>query len=169
MGILKKKAGKGVVPGPTARLQVGNYIIKEWPRSAAPDGKVYGIPVITVEDVAKTWRVSVEPSHSRYALLQTLLHWGEVSPDGSDAPPEGALRLAESVCLVTFFMTTEDFMGADGPDGEFFDDVTKAMASFMDRRVRAAEKAQTEEERASADAEALQDVKDAELSKDGKQ
>lgn len=158
MSIFKKK--KTVELEPVARLQVGNYIIKEWGRSASPSGKVFNVPCITIENAALTWRVSVESSHSRYALLQTVLHWAEVSPDGSVELSEGARQMIESVCLITFFMTTEDFMGESGPDAKFFKDVTKAMKGYSDRKLKAAQKAQTEAERDAADAEALNDVKE---------
>ena len=160
MSIFKKKKTAEKAFEPIARLQVGNYIIKEWGRSATPAGKVYNIPCITIEDAALTWRVSVESSHSRYALLQTVLHWAEVSPDGSVELSEGARQMIESVCLITFFMTTEDFMGENGPDAKFFKDVTKAMKGYSDRKLKAAQKAQTDAERDAADAEALKDLKE---------
>lgn len=156
MSIFKKKAE--VVLEPTARLQVGNYIIKEWGRSMTPAGKVYNVPCITVEDAALTWRVSVESSHSRFALLQTILHWAEVSPDGSTQVPQGTLDMIGGILAVTFFMTTEDFMGEKGPDKKFFQDVMKAMKGYTDRRQKEVSARQTEEERAKADAEALDDM-----------
>lgn len=156
MSIFKKKAE--VVLEPTARLQVGNYIIKEWGRSMTPAGKVYNVPCITVEDAALTWRVSVESSHSRFALLQTVLHWAEVSPDGSTQVPQGTLDLIGGILAVTFFMTTEDFMGEKGPDKKFFQDVMKAMKGYTDRRQKEVSARQTEEERAKADAEALDEM-----------
>lgn len=157
MSIFKKKAE--VVLEPTARLQVGNYIIKEWGRSMTPAGKVYNVPCITVEDAALTWRVSVESSHSRFALLQTILHWAEVSPDGSTQVPQGTLDMIGGICAVTFFMTTEDFMGEKGPDKKFFQDVMKAMKGYSDRRGKEASARQTEEERDKADAEALDEMR----------
>lgn len=156
MSIFKKKAE--VVLEPTARLQVGNYIIKEWGRSMTPAGKVYNVPCITVEDAALTWRVSVESSHSRFALLQTILHWAEVSPDGSTQVPQGTLDMIGGILAVTFFMTTEDFMGEKGPDKKFFQDVMKAMKGYTDRRQKEVSARQTEEERAKADAEALDEM-----------
>jgi len=158
MSIFKKK--KTVELAPVAEIQVGNYIIKEWGRSASPSGKVFNVHRITIENAALTWRVSVESSHSRYALLQTVLHWAEVSPDGSEKLSDGALQMIESVCLITFFMTTEDFMGENGPDAKFLKDVTKAMKGYSDRKLKAAQKAQTEAERDAADAEALKDLKE---------
>lgn len=157
MSIFKKKAG--VVLEPTARLQVGNYIIKEWGRSMTPAGKVYNVPCITVEDAALTWRVSVESSHSRFTLLQTILHWAEVSPDGSTQVPQGTLDMISGILAVTFFMTTEDFMGGKGPDKKFFQDVMKAMKGYSDRRIKAADSRQTPEEREKADAEALDEMR----------
>lgn len=156
MSIFKKKAE--VVLEPTARLQVGNYIIKEWGRNATPAGKVYNVPCITVEDAALTWRVSVESSHSRFALLQTILHWAEVSPDGSTQVPQGTLDMIGGILAVTFFMTTEDFMGEKGPEKKFFQDVMKAMKGYTDRRQKEVSARQTEEERAKADAEALDEM-----------
>ena len=156
MSIFKIKAE--VVLEPTARLQVGNYIIKEWGRSMTPAGKVYNVPCITVEDAALTWRVSVESSHSRFALLQTILHWAEVSPDGSTQVPQGTLDMIGGILAVTFFMTTEDFMGEKGPDKKFFQDVMKAMKGYTDRRQKEVSARQTEEERAKADAEALDEM-----------
>lgn len=157
MSIFKKKK-VSVKLEPTARLQVGNYIIKEWGRSMTPAGKVYNVPTITVEDVALTWRVSVESSHSRYMLLQTLLHWAEVSPDGSTEIPSGTLEMISGILAVTFFMATEDFMGAKGPDRKFFQDVMKAMKGYTDRKVKAANESQSEAEREKADAEALEEM-----------
>lgn len=156
MSIFKKKAGN---LEPTARLQVGNYIIKEWGRSMTPAGKVYNVPCITVEDAALTWRVSVESSHSRFTLLQTILHWAEVSPDGSTQVPQGTLDMISGILAVTFFMTTEDFMGEKGPDKKFFQDVMKAMKGYSDRRIKAADSRQTPEEREKADAEALDEMR----------
>ena len=156
MSIFKKKAGN---LEPTARLQVGNYIIKEWGRSMTPAGKVYNVPCITVEDAALTWRVSVESSHSRFALLQTILHWAEVSPDGSTQVPQGTLDMIGGILAVTFFMTTEDFMGEKGPDKKFFQGVMKAMKGYSDRRIKAADSRQTPEEREKADAEALDEMR----------
>lgn len=158
MSIFKKK--KTVELEPVASIQVGNYIIKEWGRSAFPSGKVFNVPRITIENAALTWRVSVESSHSRYALLQTVLHWEEVSPDGSVELSEGARQMIESICLITFFMTSEDFMGENGPDAKFLKDVTKAMKGYSDRKLKAAQKAQTDAEREKADADALNDVKE---------
>ena len=160
MSIFKKKAE--VVLEPTARLQVGNYIIKEWGRSATPAGKVYNVPCITVEDAALTWRVSVESSHSRFTLLQTILHWAEVSPDGSTQVPQGTLDMISGILAVTFFMTTEDFMGEKGPDKKFFTDIMKAMKGYTDRRQKEAEAKQTPEERAKADAAALDEMRNPE-------
>lgn len=157
MSIFKKKAE--VVLEPTARLQVGNYIIKEWGRSMTPAGKVYNVPCITVEDAALTWRVSVESSHSRFTLLQTILHWAEVSPDGSTQAPQGTLDMISGILAVTFFMTTEDFMGEKGPDKKFFQDVMKAMKGYTNRRQKEVSARQTEEERAKADAEALDEMR----------
>lgn len=157
MSIFKKKAE--VVLEPTARLQVGNYIIKEWGRSMTPAGKVYNVPCITVEDAALTWRVSVESSHSRFTLLQTILHWADVSPDGSTQVPQGTLDMISGILAVTFFMTTEDFMGEKGPDKKFFQDVMKAMKGYSDRRIKAADSRQTPEEREKADAEALDEMR----------
>lgn len=134
MSIFKKKKTVEKAFEPVARLQVGNYIIKEWGRSATPAGKVYNVPCITVENAALTWRVSVESSHSRYMLLQTVLHWAEVSPDGSAEVPKSTLDMVAGICAVTFFMATEDFMGAKGPDKKFFQDVMKAMKGYTDRR-----------------------------------
>lgn len=159
MSIFKKKKTVEKAFEPVARLQVGNYIIKEWGRSATPAGKVYNVPCITVEDAALTWRVSVESSHSRFALLQTLLHWADVSPDGSTQVPQGTLDMIGGILAVTFFMTTEDFMGEKGPDKKFFQDVMKAMKGYSDRRIKAADSRQTEEERAKADAEALDEMR----------
>ena len=156
----RKKAS--VVLEPVARLKVGNYIIKEWGRNMTPDGKVYNVPTITVEDVALTWRVSVESSHSRYTLLQTLLHWAEVSPDGSTEVPQSTLDMVSAILAVTFFMTTEDFMGKKGPDKKFLQDVMKAMTGYANRRQKEAEASQTEAERAAADAEALEEMRNPE-------
>ena len=166
MSIFKKKKTQEVTLEPTARLQVGNYIIKEWGRSATPAGKVYNVPRITVEDAALTWRVSVESSHSRYLFLQTLLHWAEVSPDGSTEVPQDTLGLVSGILAATFFMTTEDFMGAKGPDVKFLMDVAKAMKGFSDRRAKEADARQTEEERAKADAEALDEMRNPEKAAD---
>lgn len=157
MSIFKKKEVSTELK-PVARLQVGNYIIKEWGRSITPAGKVYNVPCITVEDAALTWRVSVESSHSRFALLQTILHWAEVSPDGSTQVPQGTLDMIGGICAVTFFMTTEDFVGEKGPDKKFFQDVMKAMKGYTDRRQKEVSARQTEEERAKADAEALDEM-----------
>lgn len=165
MSIFKKNKKKAGLE-PVARLQVGNYIIKEWGRSASPDGKVYNVPCITVEDAALTWRVSMESSHSRYMLLHTCLHWADVSPDGSTELSKGALELLETVCTATFFMTTEDFMLADGPDLKFLAAIVKAMKGYTDRRVKEAEARQTEEERAKADAEALEEMRNPEKAAD---
>ncbi len=158
MSIFKKKKAEIVIE-PIARLQLDNYIIKEWGRSMTPDGKVYNVPCITVEDAALTWRVSVESSHSRFALLQTILHWAEVSPDGSEKLPKESENLLSCICAVTFFMTTEDFMGEGGPDMKFFKDAAKAMKGFVDRRQKEAEAKQTPEEREKADAEALDEMR----------
>lgn len=149
MSIFKKKKVSTELE-PVARLQVGNYIIKEWGRSATPAGKVYNVPCITIEDAALTWRVSVEPSHSRYMLLQTVLHWAEVSPDGSTTLPKDTEDMISGICAVTFFMTTEDFMG---------EEVLKAMNGYADRRRKEAEARQTPEEREKADAEALDEMR----------
>lgn len=157
MSIFKKKKVTAELE-PVASLQVGNYIIKEWGRSATPSGKVYNVPTITIEDAALTWRVSVESSHSRYMMLQTVLHWAEVSPDGSVEVPKSTLDMIAGICAVTFFMTTEDFMGEKGPDKKFFQDVMKAMKGYADRRQKEAAARQTEEERAAADAEALDEM-----------
>jgi hypothetical protein len=162
MKLFKKKKTELPVLEPVARLQVGNYIIKEWGRSATPAGVVYNVPCITVEDIALTWRVSVEPYHSRFTFLQTLLHWAEVSPDGSTEVPQGTLDMVSGILAATFFMTTEDFMGAKGPDKKFFQDIMKAMKGYADRRVKEAEARQTEEERAKADAEALDEMRNPE-------
>lgn len=164
MSIFKKKAE--VVLEPTARLQVGNYIIKEWGRSLTPAGKVYNVPCITVEDAALTWRVSVESSHSRFALLQTILHWAEVSPDGSTQVPQGTLDMIGGILAVTFFMTTEDFMGAKGPDKKFFTDIMKAMKGYTERRIKEDAARQTTEEREKADAEALDEMRNPEKALD---
>jgi hypothetical protein len=158
MSIFKKKKVSMELE-PVARLQIGNYIIKEWGRSATPAGKVYNVPCITVEDAALTWRVSVESSHSRFTLLQTILHWAEVSPDGSTQVPQGTLDMISGILAVTFFMTTEDFMGEKGPDKKFFQDVMKAMKGYSDRRIKAADSRQTPEEREKADAEALDEMR----------
>lgn len=155
MGLFKKNKKKAGLE-PVAVLQVGNYIIKEWGRSATPAGVVYNVPVITIENAALTWRVSVESSHSRYMLLQTLLHWADVSPDGSTEVPKGTLEMVEGICAVTFFMTTEDFMGQGGPDVKFLKAVMKAMKGYSDMKV----KEQPEEEREKADADALNDLKE---------
>lgn len=157
MSIFKKKKAEIVIE-PIAKLQLDNYIIKEWGRSMTPDGKVYNVPCITVEDAALTWRVSVESSHSRFALLQTILHWAEVSPDGSEKLPKESENLLSCICAVTFFMTTEDFMGEKGPDMKFFKDAAKAMKGFVDRRQKETEAKQTPEEREKADAEALDEM-----------
>lgn len=162
MSIFKKKKSNDVALEPIARLQVGNYIIKEWGRSASPDGKVYNVPMITVEDAALTWRVSVESSHSRYMLLQTVLHWAEVSPDGSVEVPKSTLDMVAGICAVTFFMATEDFMGAKGPDKKFFQDVMKAMKGYSDRRRKEADALQTEAEREKSDAEVLEEMRNPE-------
>lgn len=163
MNILKKrKQASESLLEPIARLQVGNYIIKEWGRSATPAGKVYNVPCITIEDAALTWRVSVESSHSRYMLLQTILHWSEVSPDGSTEVPAGTIELISSICAVTFFMTTEDFMLSKGPDMKFLQSVTKAMKAYSDRLGKEASSRQTEEERAKADAEVLDEMRNPE-------
>ena len=159
MSIFKRKKTDEKAFEPVAKLQVGNYIIKEWGRSATPAGVVYNIPTITIEDVALTWRVSVESSHSRFALLQTILHWAEVSPDGSTQVPQGTLDMIGGILAVTFFMTTEDFMGEKGPDKKFFQDVMKAMKGYSDRRIKAADSRQTPEEREKADAEALDEMR----------
>lgn len=155
----KKKAGFE----PVARLQVGNYIIKEWGRSASPNGKVYNVPVITIENAALTWRVSVESSHSRYMLLQTYLHWADVSPDGSTELSKAALELLETVCDATFFMTTEDFMLAGGPDKKFLAAIVKAMKGYFDRKSEEVSKSQTEGEREKADSDALNELKEAQI------
>lgn len=156
MSIFKNKKAGNLEP--TARLQVGNYIIKEWGRSMTPAGKVYNVPCITVEDAALTWRVSVESSHSRFTLLQTLLHWADVSPDGSTEVPKSTLDMVQGIIAMTFFMTTDDFMGGKGPDKKFFQDVMKAMKGYSDRRGKEASARQTPEEREKADAEALDEM-----------
>ena len=102
--------------------------------------------------------MSVEYSHSRYTLLQTALHWAEVSPDGSSELPEATKNMLATVCAVTFFMATEDFMGEKGPDKKFFQDVMKAMKGFADRRQKEADAKQKPEERAKADAEVLDEM-----------
>ena len=165
MSIFKKKKVSTELE-PVARLQVGNYIIKEWGRSMTPAGKVYNVPCITVEDAALTWRVSVESSHSRFTLLQTLLHWADVSPDGSTEVPKATLDMVQGILAMTFFMTTEDFMGEKGPDKKFFQDVMKAMKGYSDRRWKEADAKQTEEERANADAEALDEMRNPEKALD---
>lgn len=158
MSIFKKKKVSTELE-PVARLQIGNYIIKEWGRSATPAGNVYNVPCITVEDVALTWRVSVESSHSRFTLLQTLLHWADVSPDGSTEVPKATLDMVQGILAMTFFMTTEDFMGAKGPDKKFFQDVMKAMKGYTERRIKEDAARQTPEEREKADAEALDEMR----------
>lgn len=158
MSIFKKKKVSTELE-PVARLQIGNYIIKEWGRSMTPAGKVYNVPCITVEDVALTWRVSVESSHSRFTLLQTLLHWADVSPDGSTEVPKSTLDMVQGILAMTFFMTTEDFMGAKGPDKKFFTDIMKAMEGYTERRIKEDAARQTEEEREKADAEALDEMR----------
>ena len=158
MSIFKKKKVSTELE-PVARLQVGNYIIKEWGRSMTPAGKVYNVPCITVEDVALTWRVSVESSHSRFTLLQTLLHWADVSPDGSTEAPKSTLDMVQGILAMTFFMTTEDFMGAKGPDKKFFTDVMKAMKGYTERRIKEDAARQTPEEREKADAEVLDEMR----------
>lgn len=159
MSIFKKKKSASALE-PIARLQVGNYIIKEWGRSATPAGVVYNVPAITIEDAALTWRVSVESSHSRYMLLQTCLHWAEVSPDGSTELPKGVKEMLETVCAVTFFMVTEDFMTINGPDKKFLTAIMKAMKGYADRKGHEARRAQTEAEREKADADALKDMRE---------
>lgn len=166
MSIFKRKKTDEKAFEPVAKLQVGNYIIKEWGRSATPAGNVYNVPCITVEDVALTWRVSVESSHSRFTLLQTLLHWADVSPDGSTEMPKATLDMVQGILAMTFFMTTEDFMGEKGPDKKFFQDVMKAMKGYSDRRGKEAAAKQTEEERAKADAEALDEMRNPEKALD---
>ena len=165
MRLFEKKKKEPVLE-PVARLQVGNYIIKEWGRSMTTSGKVYNVPCITVQDAALTWRVSVDPSHSRFTLLQTLLHWAEVSPDGSTEVPKSTLDMVQGIIAVTFFMTTEDFMGEKGPDKKFFQDVMKAMKGYADRRQKEASAKQTEEERAAADAEVLDEMRNPEKAVD---
>lgn len=166
MSIFKKKKTAEKAFEPVASLQVGNYIIKEWGRSATPAGKVYNIPCITVEDVAQTWRVHVESSHSRYMLLQTLLHWAEVSPDGSTEVPQATLDMISGILAVTFFMTTEDFIGESGPDGEFLQGIVNAMMGYADRKGVERAASQTEEEREAADAEALEEMRNPEKAAD---
>lgn len=158
MSIFKKKKVETELE-PVARLQVGNYIIKEWGRSMTPAGKVYNVPCITVEDAALTWRVSVESSHSRFTLLQTILHWADVSPDGSTEVPKSTLDMVQGILAMTFFMTTEDFMGAKGPDKKFFTDIMKAMKGYTERRIKEDAARQTEEQREKADAEALDEMR----------
>ena len=166
MSIFKKKKVVEQVYEPVARLQVGNYIIKEWGRSASPDGKVYNVPCITIEDAALTWRVSVESSHSRYMLLQTALHWAEVSPGGSTELPKETENLIYGICALTFFMTTEDFIGDGGPDMKFFKDVTKVMKGYTDRRQKESEAKQTPDEREKADAAAIDEMRNPEKAVD---
>ena len=166
MSIFKKKKTTEKAFEPIARLQVGNYIIKEWGRSATPAGKVYNIPCITAEDAALTWRVSVESSHSRFLLLQTILHWADVSPDGSTEVPKATLDMISGILAATFFMTTEDFMGKTGPDKKFFQDVMKAMKGYTDRRGKERAASQTKEEREKADAEALEEMRNPEKAAD---
>lgn len=166
MNIFKKKKAEGAPLEPTAVLQIGNYVVKEWGRSATPSGRVFNVPVITVEDVALTWRVSVESSHARYMLLQTLLHWDEVSPDGSAEIPQGTLDMMDGIFALTFFMTTEDFMGEKGPDKKFLQDAFKAIKGYADRRGKERAAKQTEEERESADAEALEEMRNPEKAAD---
>lgn len=165
MSIFKKKKVETELE-PVARLQVGNYIIKEWGRSMTPAGKVYNVPCITVEDVSLTWRVSVESSHSRFTLLQTLLHWADVSPDGSTEVPKSTLDMVQGIIAMTFFMTTEDFMGAKGPDKKFFTDIMKAMKGYTERRIKEDAARQTPEEREKADAEALDEMRNPEKALD---
>lgn len=165
MSIFKKKKVETELD-PVARLQVGNYIIKEWGRSMTPAGKVYNVPCITVEDVSLTWRVSVESSHSRFTLLQTLLHWDDVSPDGSTEVPKSTLDMVQGIIAMTFFMTTEDFMGAKGPDKKFFTDIMKAMKGYTERRIKEDAARQTPEEREKADAEALDEMRNPEKALD---
>jgi hypothetical protein len=157
--MFKRKKAKETELEPIARLQIGNYIIKEWGRSASPSGKVYNVPCITIEDAALTWRVSVEASHARYMFFQTLLHWAEVSPDGSSEIPHGTKELASTICALTFYMVTEDFMLSSGPDVKFLQAVMKAMKSHADRRQKEADARQSPEERAKADAEALEEMR----------
>lgn len=158
MSVFKKKKVETELE-PVARLQIGNYIIKEWGRSMTPAGKVYNVPCITVEDAALTWRVSVESSHSRFTLLQTILHWADVSPDGSTEVPKSTLDMVQGILAMTFFMTTEDFMGAKGPDKKFFTDIMKAMKGYTERRIKEDATRQTEDEREKADAEALDEMR----------
>lgn len=165
MSIFKKKKVSTELE-PVARLQIGNYIIKEWGRSMTPAGNVYNVPCITVEDAALTWRVSVESSHSRFTLLQTILHWADVSPDGSTEVPKSTLDMVQGILTMTFFMTTEDYMGAKGPDKKFFQDVMKAMKGHVDRRQKEADASQSAEERAKADAEALEEMRNPEKAAD---
>lgn len=165
MSIFKKKKVETELE-PVARLQIGNYIIKEWGRSMTPAGKVYNVPCITVEDVSLTWRVSVESSHSRFTLLQTLLHWADVSPDGSTEVPKSTLDMVQGIIAMTFFMTTEDFMGAKGPDKKFFTDIMKAMKGYTERRIKEDAARQTPEEREKADAEALDEMRNPEKALD---
>lgn len=165
MSIFKKKKVETELE-PVARLQIGNYIIKEWGRSMTPAGKVYNVPCITVEDAALTWRVSVESSHSRFTLLQTLLHWADVSPDGSTEVPKSTLDMVQGIIAMTFFMTTEDFMGAKGPDKKFFTDIMKAMKGYTERRIKEDAARQTPEEREKADAEALDEMRNPEKALD---
>ena len=165
MSIFKKKKVETELE-PVARLQIGNYIIKEWGRSMTPAGKVYNVPFITVEDAALTWRVSVESSHSRFTLLQTLLHWADVSPDGSTEVPKSTLDMVQGILAMTFFMTTEDFMGAKGPDKKFFQDVMKAMKGYTERRIKEDAARQTPEEREKADADALDEMRNPEKALD---
>jgi hypothetical protein len=119
---------------------------------------VYNVPCITVEDAALTWRVSVESSHSRFTLLQTVLRWADVSPDGSKELSQGAKDMISAICAITFFMTTEDFMGDGGPDKKFLQAIYKAVEGYAKRRRREAEASLTEEVRARADAEALDEM-----------
>lgn len=164
--MFKRKKAKETELEPIARLQIGNYIIKEWGRSATPSGKVYNVPCITIEDAALTWRVLVESSHSRYLFFQTLLHWAEVSPDGSTEIPSGTKELASTICALTFYMVTEDFMLAKGPDVKFLQAVMKAMKGHVDRRQKEADASQSAAERAKADAEALEEMRNPEKAAD---
>lgn len=166
MSIFKRKKNDKKAFEPVAKLQAGNYIIKEWGRSMTPAGNVYSVPCITVEDAALTWRVSVESSHSRFTLLQTLLHWADVSPDGSTEVPKSTLDMVQGIIAMTFFMTTEDFMGAKGPDKKFFTDVMKAMKGYTERRIKEDAARQTEDEREKADAEALDEMRNPEKALD---
>lgn len=166
MSIFKKKKVSTELE-PVARLQVGNYIIKEWGRSATPAGVVYNVPVITIEDVALTWRVSVESSHSRYLLLWEALHFEENytgDPSEMQQKKMDCEKAISNFCYITFFMTTEAFLtnpdesGKRNIDWNVLQDVANAMEGYAARRVKEIEASQTDAERAKADAEALDEM-----------